>query len=59
MKLYNGSSSSTSIPILRLENIQFKAQVLKMPTKPVGWKKIEMTNWVQHTSKIKTTSMSS
>jgi hypothetical protein len=47
-KLYNG------MPILRLENIQFKARILKMPTKPfaVDWKKIEMHNWTQYTSKI-------
>ena len=45
-KMYNGQ------PILRLENIQFKAQILQMPTIPVDWKKIEMNNWAQHTSKI-------
>lgn len=41
-----------SIPVCRLENIQFKAEVLQMPTIPVDWKRIEMHNWVQYTSKI-------
>jgi DNA-binding MarR family transcriptional regulator len=39
-------------PICRLENIQFKAKVLQMPTIPVDWKKIEMNNWTQYTSRI-------
>ena len=53
-KLYNGSSTSIPIPILRLENIQFKTKILQMPTTtiPVDWKKIEMNNWTQHTSQI-------
>ena len=41
-----------SIPICRLENIQFKAKVTQMPTVPVDWKKIELHNWVQYTSQI-------
>ena len=47
-KLYNCS------PICRLENVQFKAQILQMPTilYLLDWKKIEMHNWTQYTSDI-------
>ena len=41
-----------SVPICRLENIQFKAKILQMPTIPVDWKKIEMHNWTQYKSQI-------
>lgn len=46
------TQNSPSIPICRLENIQFKAAILQMPTIPVEWKKIEMRNWTQYTSHI-------
>ena len=48
------NNNSSSIPILRLENLQFKAQILQMPTIPipVDWKKIPMHNWAQYTSDI-------
>ena len=41
-----------SVPICRLENIQFKARILQMPTIPVDWKKIEMNNWTQYKSQV-------
>jgi hypothetical protein len=41
-----------SIPICRLENIQFKAVITQMPTIPVDWKKIEMHNWIQYSHQI-------
>ena len=43
---------STSLPICRAENIQFKADILQMPIIPVDWKKTEMHNWTQYTSQI-------
>jgi hypothetical protein len=46
------AQNNISIPVCRLENIQFKAKVLQMPTIPVDWKKIEMHNWTQYTSQI-------
>jgi DNA-binding MarR family transcriptional regulator len=46
------TQNNISIPVCRLENIQFKAKVLQMPTIPVDWKKIEMHNWTQYTSQI-------
>ncbi len=39
-------------PICRAENIQFRAQIIQMPTIPVDWKKIQMHNWVQYQSEI-------
>jgi len=44
--------NNLSIPNLRLENIQFKATVIQMPTIPVNWKKIQMHNWTQYNSQI-------
>lgn len=44
--------NNPSIPICRLENIQFKARILQMPTIPIDWKKIQMRNWAQYTSQI-------
>jgi hypothetical protein len=41
-----------SIPICRLENMQFKAEINRMPTVPVDWKKIEMKNWIQYIHQI-------
>ena len=49
---YTQNQNNTSIPICRLENMQFKAKILQMPTIPVEWKKIEMHNWTQYTSDI-------
>jgi hypothetical protein len=46
------TQNNPSIPICRLENIQFKAKIHRMPTIPVDWKKIEMRNWTQYTSQI-------
>ena len=43
---------SDSLPICRAENIQFKADILQMPTIPVDWNKIQMHNWTQYTSQI-------
>jgi hypothetical protein len=44
--------NNPSTPICRLENVQFKAKVMQMPTIPVDWKRIQMHNWVQYTSII-------
>jgi hypothetical protein len=46
------NQNNTSIPICRLENIQFKVKIVQMPTIPVDWKRIEMHNWTQYTSNI-------
>lgn len=46
------NKTNASIPICRAENIQFKAPIIKMPTVPVDWKKIQMNNWTQYTSRI-------
>jgi len=48
------NNKSPSLPVCRLENMQFKARITKMPTRQVDWKKIEMNNWVQYTSEIDT-----
>jgi DNA-binding MarR family transcriptional regulator len=40
------------LPTCRAENIQFKAVITRMPTRPVDWKKIQMHNWVQYTSEV-------
>ena len=37
---------------VRAENIRFKPEILRMPTIPVDWKKIQMRNWVQYSSQI-------
>lgn len=41
-----------SVPILRAENIQFRAVITQMPTVLVDWKKIEMHDWTQYSSQI-------
>lgn len=46
------NKNNTANPICRLENIQFKAKVIRMPTIPVDWKKIQMHNWIQYNSQI-------
>jgi DNA-binding MarR family transcriptional regulator len=46
------TQNNPSTPICRLENIQFKAKILQMPTIPVEWKRIEMHNWTQYISDI-------
>ena len=35
-------------PICRLENIRFKAHVIRMPAISTDWKKVEMNNWSQY-----------
>lgn len=37
---------------LRAENIRFRANIVRMPTIPVDWKKIDMHNWKQYSSRI-------
>jgi hypothetical protein len=55
---YNKRDSSTcskdqhQLPICRAENIRFKAKVYKLPSKPLDWNKVEMTNWSQYNSTI-------
>ncbi len=45
--------NSSSPPLLcRAENIQFRADIVQMPTVPVDWKNIQMHNWVQRKSQI-------
>ena len=44
--------NNPSIPVCRAENIQFIADIFQMPTIQVDWKKIQMRNWIQYTSKI-------
>jgi hypothetical protein len=46
------NKNNPSIPLCRVENIQFKASIEKMPTVPVSWKRIQMHNWVQYNSEI-------
>lgn len=46
------NNNNTFIPICRLENMQFKAKILRMPTIPVDWKKIEVHNWTQYDSQV-------
>lgn len=46
------TQNNLRIPICRLENIQFKAKILQMPTVLVDWKKIEMHHWTQYTSRV-------
>ena len=46
------NKNNPTVPVCRLENIQFKAKILQMPSIPVDWKKIEMHNWTQYISKI-------
>ena len=49
---YTQNQNNTSIPICRLENIQFKAKILQMPIIPVDWNKIEMHNWIQYNTQV-------
>lgn len=41
-------SNNHSLPLCRAENIRFKAQVYKLPIKPLDWNKVEMNNWSQY-----------
>ena len=45
-------SSSYHIPICRAENIRFKAEIIRMPSIPVDWHKVEMHNWDQYSNTI-------
>ncbi|MFY9964792.1 MAG: hypothetical protein WBL44_14415 [Nitrososphaeraceae archaeon] len=49
---YGKQSSSTSsqnqLPVCRAENIRFKAQVYKLPSKSLDWNKVAMNNWSQY-----------
>lgn len=55
-KQYCKRSSSTysknQLPICCAENIRFKAQVHKLPCKPLDWNKVAMNNWSQYNSII-------
>jgi hypothetical protein len=46
------NKNNLSLPICRLENIQLKAVITKMPSIPVDWKRIQMHNWAQYLSQI-------
>ncbi len=35
-----------------LENLQLAAEIIEGPTKPVNWKRVQMTNWVQYRGKV-------
>ncbi|MGB8032804.1 MAG: winged helix-turn-helix domain-containing protein [Nitrososphaeraceae archaeon] len=37
-------------PVCRAENIRFKAEIIKMPSSVVDWRKIEMNNWGKYVS---------
>ncbi|MGB0026736.1 MAG: winged helix-turn-helix domain-containing protein [Nitrososphaeraceae archaeon] len=39
-------------PICRAENIRFKAEIIRMPSIPVDWHKVEMHNWDQYNNTI-------
>jgi DNA-binding MarR family transcriptional regulator len=39
-------------PICRLENVRFKAPVIKMPAIPTDWEKVQMNNWIQYGSEV-------
>lgn len=41
-----------SLPVCRAENIRFKALVIKMPSIPPNWHRVEMHNWVAYTSEV-------
>src|SRR5437868_3898508 len=41
---------SHGTPICRSENIRFKAEIIKMPSSVVDWRKIEMNNWGNYVS---------
>jgi hypothetical protein len=49
---YTQNQNNTSIPVCRLENMQFKAKILEMPIIPVDWNKIEMHNWTQYNTQV-------
>ena len=40
--------SKNQLPVCRAENVRFKAQVYKLPSKPLDWNKVEMNNWSQY-----------
>jgi len=46
------NKNNLSLPICRLENLQLKAVITRMPSIPVDWKRIQMHNWAQYLSQI-------
>lgn len=46
--------NDNGLPLLRLENIRFKAQIVQLSDRPCepDWEKVQMHNWVQYKSKI-------
>lgn len=46
------TSTSTIVPICRLENVRFKAVITRMPIVAVDWAKIQMHNWVLYSAQI-------
>jgi hypothetical protein len=43
---------NASPPVCRVENMRFKARVIKMPPIPLNWKVVHMHNWVAYTSEV-------
>jgi DNA-binding MarR family transcriptional regulator len=43
-------SIKQQLPRCRAENIRFKAAVYKLPSKPLDWKQVAMSNWTQYNS---------
>jgi DNA-binding MarR family transcriptional regulator len=45
-------SKSSCHPIVRVENVRFKAPIVRMPTIPVEWNKVKMKNWSQYCTQL-------
>lgn len=40
------------VPLIRAENIRFRAPVTHLPNIPIHWNKIDMNNWIQYGTRI-------
>lgn len=48
----NRTSTKHQLPHCRAENIRFKAPVYRLPSKPLDWKQVAMSNWTQYNSMV-------
>ena len=48
----NNTSTKQQLPRCRAENVRFKAEVYKLPSKSIDWNKVSMNNWSQYTTTV-------
>lgn len=52
LREYDSGGTLPQRPPYRLENIRYKARVIKMPSRDIAWDRVEMNNWHYHKSEV-------